>query len=150
MELTTRHFGRIEVDEKSIIFFPRGLVAFQEMKKYILILNEDKENPLHCLQSLDDPNLSFTVINPFLFKKDYDFMVSSDDQRELSIEEKNDVTVFAIVVLQKDIKKITANLLAPLVINHRDMKGKQIILNDKKYSTKHCILDELQKNRGVD
>jgi len=59
------------------------------------------------------------------------------------------VAVFSIVVIPEDINKITANLLAPVIINTKRFKGKQIILNDKKYTTKHYILEELKKAKGA-
>lgn len=148
MKLNTRHFGEIEVNEDRIIDFPNGLVAFDDLKKYLLIENEDKRIPFCWLQSLENPDLAFVLINPFLFKKDYSFEFSDENMAELAIRGPEDVAVFSITVIPQDIKKMTANLLAPIIINPRSRKGKQIILQDKHYSTKHFILEEMQKTCG--
>ena len=67
--------------------------------------NEDPENPLWWLQSLDDPNLVFVLINPFLFKPDYEFDLSDEDVEELGIQKLEEVVVFSLVVIPDDIKK---------------------------------------------
>lgn len=146
MRFNTKHFGEIEIADDKIITFSQGLIAFEEKKRFIIINDEDKNTPLAWLQSLDDPYLAFVIMNPFLFKKKYDIELSQEVVEELDIQEQKDVAVFAIVVVPKDINKMTANLLAPLIINERNRKGKQVVLNDKRYSTKHLIKEELKKN----
>lgn len=146
MKLSTKHFGEIEVSRDKIITFSQGLIAFEEKKQFLIINNEEENLPFVWLQSVDDPNLTFVIMNPFIFKKDYDFKLSQEIVEELDIKEEKDVAVFSIVVVPADINKMTANLLAPLVINERNKKGKQVVLNDKRYTTKHLIKEELKKN----
>jgi len=150
MQINTKHFGEINIDEQKIIEFPQGIIAFEEIKKYIIIENEDKNIPFSWLQSVDNPDLAFVIINPFIFKSDYEFDIPEGVVDELEIIEKEDIAVFSIVVIPEDIKKMTANLLAPIVINTKKSRGKQIILNEYKYKTKHLILDELKKNKGAE
>lgn len=150
MILQSKYLGKLEFAEEKIFTFDHGLIAFEHMKRYILIENKDPENPLWWLQSADDPELVFVVINPFSFRPDFDFELSQEDVEELGIEKPEDVAVFAITVVPKDIRKMTANLLAPVVFNARLKKGKQIVLQDKQYSTRHLILEELGKLQGTD
>ncbi len=147
MILETKHFGRIEVEEEKAILFPRGLVAFEEMKRYVLIDNNKGEVPLSWLQSLENPDLSFVVINPFYIKKDYEFEVSSADMEELGIEKREDTVVLTIVVVPEKIEQMTTNLAAPLVINVKTRKGKQIVLQSTKYHTRHILLQEISKDK---
>jgi flagellar assembly factor FliW len=144
MLIETKHFGALEIQEDRVLTFNQGLFAFEARKRYILLENEDPENPLWWLQSLDDPNLVFVLINPFLFKHDYEFDLSDEDVEELGIQKSEEVVVFCLVI-PEDVKKMTANLLAPLIINAASKKGKQIVLLHKNYSTKHLVLEELQK-----
>lgn len=146
MRINTRHFGEVELKEDKIITFPAGLMAFNEVKDFFIINNNDREIPFDWLQAVEDSQLAFVIINPFLFKSDYEFDIPQEVMEELDIQGKEDVMVFSIVVVPEDIKKVTANLLAPLVINPRNRKGKQIVLHDKRYSTKHYILEELKNN----
>lgn len=149
MLVNTKYFGQIEVNEDKIVDFPHGIIAFEKAKKFFIIENEEKDVPFCWLQSVDNEDLAFVIINPFFFKKDYEFEIPEGILEELEIKEVEDVAVFSIVVVPEDINKITANLLAPIIINTKNFKGKQIILNDKKYKTKHYILEELKKSKGA-
>lgn len=147
MKLNTRNFGEIEFANNKIITFPQGLIAFEENKRYIVINNEDKTIPFAWLQSIDDPNVAFVIMNPFIFKKSYDFDLPQEVVEELEIQDQKDIIIFSIVVVPEDINKMTANLLAPLIINGDKRVGKQVVLNDERYTTKHLIKEEL-KNQG--
>ena len=145
MILETKHFSRMEIEEEKIIEFPHGLVAFEDMKRYVLIDNNDGDIPLCWLQSLDNPDLAFVVINPFYIIKDYEFEISPADKEELEIENAEDVVVFTIVVVPQEIAKMTTNLAAPLVINAKARKGKQIVLQNNKYYTRHLLLQNVSE-----
>ncbi|SHH69837.1 flagellar assembly factor FliW [Caloranaerobacter azorensis DSM 13643] len=145
MLLNTKHFGQIEIDEDSIITFPDGLLAFEEQKRFVIINNPDEEIPFKWLQSIDNPDLAFVIVNPFLFKRDYEFDIPQSVVDRLDIEREKDVLVYSIVVVPEDITKMTANLVGPIIINLKNRLAKQIILDDKRYTTKHLILDELGK-----
>jgi len=150
MLIETKHFGALEVQEERVLTFTQGLFAFEERKCYILLENEDPDNPLWWLQSLDDPNLVFVLINPFLFKPDYEFDLTDEEVAELGLQKPEDTVVFSLVVIPDDVKKMTANLLAPLIINAQTKRGKQIVILNKNYSTKQLVLKELQKIRNKD
>ena len=147
MIIESKYFGELEFAEEKIITFAHGLIAFAQMKRFILIENQDPENPLWWLQSIDEPELAFVVINPFAFKADYEFELSPEDVEELAIQSQEDIVILAIVVVPEEVKKMTANLLAPVIFNARLKKGKQIVLQDKQYTTRHLIMEELQKTQ---
>ena len=50
--------------------------------------------------------------------------------------------IYTIVTLSKEFKKSTSNLLAPVVINVKEKKGKQFVLNNSPYTTKHPLFKE--------
>jgi flagellar assembly factor FliW len=145
MIIATKHFGTLEVAEDKVLTFPQGLFAFEDKKHYVLLENQGVGNPLWWLQSLDDSDLAFVLINPFLFKPDYEFELSAEDVEDLGLANPQEAAVFCLVVIPQEVKKMTANLLAPLVINAQLKKGKQIVLLQKNYTTKHLILEEMQK-----
>ncbi len=144
MKLNTKHFGKIDIDETNIIKFPNGLYGFEDNKKFIIIDNPNEEVPFKWLQSIDNPDLAFVIVSPFVFKPDYDFTLKESVIKKLEIKEVKDVTVYNIVVIPEDINKMTANLAAPLIINVNKLLGKQIILDDNTYSHKHLIIQEKQ------
>lgn len=128
--------------EQKIITFKDGLPGFENHKKFEIIINEDEQNPFHTLRSVDKSELSFIIINPYIFRPDYDFELKDEIVEKLEIEDIKDVSVYSIVTIpSEDYTKITANLLGPLIVNIRNGVAKQIALNDNRYSTKHYILD---------
>ncbi|WP_053955786.1 flagellar assembly protein FliW [Inediibacterium massiliense] len=142
MILNTKHFGEIEIDDQKIIEFKEGIPGFENIKKYTIITNPEKEVPFHWLQAIDEPELTFVITNPFLFKNDYEFHIPDKVIEELNIEKEEDLMIFTIVVIPDDMSKITMNTRAPLVINMKKKSGKQLLLDDEKYPLKYYLLEE--------
>lgn len=144
IKVKTTRFGEIEVKEKDVIELPSGLIGFPELKKYVL-LDHDKESPFKWMQSLDDGAIAFVLINPLLFRPDYTVEVSEAEVSDLTIEDEKDAIISVIVTMPSNPQNMTANLKAPLVFNLKNRKGKQVILNNPEYTTRHNIMDEVKK-----
>lgn len=142
MKIRTKNFGEVEIEKDKIIYFQEGIPAFEEEKEFVLILNEDKESPFHSLQSVNKKELSFIVVNPFEIFDDYDILLPDIAINKLKIEKEEDLNIYTIVVIPEDIKKMTTNLAGPIVINRNKMLGKQVILDDERYTTKHFIFNQ--------
>ncbi|MSS43319.1 flagellar assembly protein FliW [Anaerosalibacter bizertensis] len=149
MKLNTRNFGEIEIDESSIINFPNGIPGFEKEKRYIIINNPDKENPFQWLQSVDNQDLAFVVINPFFVKVDYDIVLPESAIETLKIKDEEDVALYTIVVIPENIEEMTTNLSGPIVVNVKEKLGKQIVLDDSRYSTKHYIFKKELNSEGA-
>jgi len=149
MKLNTKNFGEIEIDEKNIIHFPEGILGFEEEKQFVMIKDEDEQNPFQWLQSVQNPELAFVIINPFFVFPDYDIVLSKSVQEKLKIEDEKDVAVYSIVVVPEDIEKMTTNLSGPIVINAEKKLGKQVILDDDRYTTKHYVFQQRAQDRSV-
>ncbi len=145
MFIETTHFGQIEINEADILNFEEGIIGFEDVKKFGIIDSEDPESPFKWIQAVDKPELAFALVDPFKIKKDYDFDLTDEEVEYLGVNDASEVMVFSIVVVPEDIKKITMNLKAPLIINKTNNKAAQIILDTDKYTVRHLILDELQK-----
>lgn len=145
MKVNTRHFGEIEIAENEIISFSEGLLGFDDMKKYIIINNPDPEIPFHWLQSIDEPNLAFVITNPFAFVDNYEFNISDRVVKELEIEKHENLTIYSIVVVPQNIENMTINLKGPVIINMKNRKAKQIVLENDKYTLKHKIINNVKK-----
>ncbi|MEN8907332.1 MAG: flagellar assembly protein FliW [Clostridiales bacterium] len=133
MNLNTKHFGEIEIDEKGILDFPEGLPGFENLKRFIVLNRENVEIPINWLQSIDDGEVVFVIIDPFYVKKDYDFDIDDDEISILKVKEVKDILIYSIVVVPKNIKDMTANLRAPIIINTLNKKGKQVVLHNTEY-----------------
>ncbi len=145
MFIETTHFGTIEINQADILNFEEGIIGFEDVKKFGIIDSEDPESPFKWIQAVDKPELAFALVDPFKIKKDYDFDLTDEEVEYLGVKDASEVMVFSIVVVPEDIKKISMNLKAPLIINKSNNKAAQIILDTDKYTVRHLILDELQK-----
>ncbi|MBU5436675.1 flagellar assembly protein FliW [Tissierella sp. MSJ-40] len=142
MKINTKYFGEIEVVEEKIIEFQEGIPGFEEEKKFVIINNPDSENPFDWLQAINDPNLSFAIVNPFIVFDDYDVRIPDSAIDKLKLENEKDIVIYTIVVVPEDVNKMTTNLLGPIVINSKERLGKQIILDDERYTTRHYIFSQ--------
>jgi flagellar assembly factor FliW len=124
------------------MFFPEGIIGFNDHKEFSIIPNKSRE-PFIWLESCQDCNLSFIMINPNEFKQNYEPILSPVDKAALKINDLDDCFVYALVCVPKDSEEISANLLAPIIINKKSNIGRQVILHDQDYSVQHLILEDM-------
>lgn len=144
----TYYFGEIEVDDTDIITFEQGIAPFEDDKHFVLLDDEKDGIPFMWLQSMDQEGLAWAVINPFLFKPDYNFELSDAFAKEIDLTDPQNMAVFSIVKIPDDVKDITANLMSPLIINGANRKGAQYVMVDERYHARHNILDEMGQESG--
>ncbi|MCP2239203.1 flagellar assembly protein FliW [Thermoanaerobacterium thermosaccharolyticum] len=143
MNIKTKNFGLVSYNEEDVIYFDDGIPGFEGLKSFIL-LSVDEYTPFKWLQSLDDTNIAFVIIDPKVVVKDYKVEINEETVKLLDIKDLNHILVFAIVVIPDEIEKMTANLKAPIIINAENNKGMQILLDNDDYMIKHPILKELK------
>ena len=141
MTVDTKAFGRTEVDERQKISFPQGLFGFEETNDYALL--DAEHQPFFWLQSLNDREIAFILINPFLFRRDYEVNISNEELSQIGITSPENALIFVIVTIPQDGGPMTANLQGPLVINKESMTGMQAVLSDSRWKTRHDIIAEL-------
>ena len=137
MEIVTTRFGTLNVDDERVITFPKGLLGFPDHTRYALI-QTGEENYFFWLQCVDEPNLAFVVTDPSIFFKDYEVPIKDETQAELSLEDVTFAQVF--VICNKVNDWLTGNLQGPLVINAQNRVGSQVVINDKKWTTRQPLL----------
>lgn len=137
MEIETTRFGRLEVNEERIITFPRGLLGFPSHTRYALI-QTGEENYFFWLQSVDEASLAFVVTDPTIFFKDYQVPLKEETQQELELAEPAYAQMF--IICNKVGDWLTGNLQGPLVINAQNRIGQQVVINDKKWTTRQPLL----------
>ncbi len=140
MRLNTLRFGELELEGKDCFRLTEGLLGLESLKSYVLIHTPDT-HPLYWLQSSEDPEVALPVINPFLALQEYDPELPESVFEELQIEAPEDAILLAVAVIPEDITKMTANLLAPVLLNARKNTGRQVILESGRWSLRHPIFD---------
>lgn len=127
MVINTFRFGEVNIDDNTIISFKDGIYGFEDLKKFAII-NCTETNPIYWLQSIEDGDIALPVIDPFIIKDDYVIDVDDKELESIGTEKEEDIIVYNVVVLPKDITKITVNLVAPIIINISNNQAKQVIL----------------------
>lgn len=151
MVVETRLFGKIDIDDEKIICFPKGIVGFPDMQKFTLIYDSEKSsaNGIKWLQSMDEPTFAMPVLDPLCVCETYNPMV--DDELLSPIGELNpdDVLVLCTLTVPKDVKEMTVNLQAPIVVNAATKKACQVIIDDEngKYPVKFKIYEILKAKK---
>ena len=143
IQVKTTRFGEIEVNESDKIELPAGLIGFPELKQYVL-LDHDKESPFKWLQSLDDGAIAFVLINPLMFKADYNVEVTEAEVADLDLKNEDDAVISVIITIPSNPQDMTANLKAPLIFNLQNRTGKQLVLSNSDYNTRHNIMTEVK------
>ena len=141
MKIATKAYGVIDVDERQKIIFPQGLFGFESLKDYILL--DSERQPFYWLQSMETEQVAFILVNPFLFRQDYEVNINNEELADIEIHSPEKALIFSIVTLLNDGSPMTANLQGPLIINKDTMMGKQAVLSDPRWKTKHDIMAEL-------
>ena len=137
MEVRTTRFGVIDIAEDRVITFPEGLLGFGERTQFCLLQPGD-DACFVWLQCLDDPNLAFVVTDPTFFEQDFSVRIRPEQMTALKMEKLEDAQVFVIVNKIDD--QLTGNFQGPLIINTLEKLGEQIVLSDKKWTTRHPLM----------
>src|SRR5689334_3407466 len=137
MDIETTRFGRLSVEDERIITFPNGLLGFPDHTRFALI-QTGSENYFFWLQSVDDPNLAFVVTDPSIFFKDYQVPMREETSGDLQLEDPSFVQVF--VICNKVGEWLTGNLLGPIVVNAANRLAQQVVLTEKKWTTRQPLL----------
>ena len=147
MRITTRFFGEIEIDDQKILHFEKGLIGFENLKKFTLIYNSEGESSQNIiwLQSLDEPMVAFPMINPFHVLTDYNPVINDEVLDSLGELSEENTALFLTLTVPSDISKMTTNLKAPIVVNADTKRGCQVIAENPEYVIKYNIYDVIQK-----
>jgi flagellar assembly factor FliW len=141
MIVQTSRFGAVEVDAARVISFGRGILGFPKYRDYVLI-EPEADSTFYWLQSVDAADLAFVVTDPLLFVPDYQVPLREETRQELSLKDLSEANVLVIVNKVGDM--LTANLQGPLVIHAQTRAAAQIVISEKKYQTRHPIM-QLQR-----
>jgi len=139
MQLETRRFGTIAIDDDDAFAVPNGIPGFPELRRVALLgagpapgVNPSDESSLFWMQDLDDGDLAFMCVVPWEVFPDYDIDV---DEKSLGIADEADVRVLALVTVHRtdDTPHLTANLRAPIVVDVARRRLQQVILADSRW-----------------
>jgi flagellar assembly factor FliW len=132
-------FKDLVYSKDDIITFPSGIPGFDKVRQFVIV-SIPEYTPFEWLVCIDGSRLRFAVINPLLFASDYSPAMVKEQLEELEIHKPEDLVLYAIVTIRENPLESTANLVGPLIINRSRRLGKQIIIDDDRYSTQEPLI----------
>ncbi len=139
MQIRTKYFGEIHIDEQTTLHFVDGLFGFEEEKEFALLPFSDQADYLLCLQSVTNPYLAFTLLNPFMLMPDYRPRLPETELKKLGVQQSEDLCYYVLCRVEKPVSKSTVNLRCPVVLNDRTRQARQVILEEEEYEMRHPL-----------
>ena len=146
MLVQTTRFGPVEVDESRLLEFPAGLLGFSRARRFAL-LQPDERGVFFWLQSTESADVAFVVTDPCLWSPDFVVTLRREQAAEIGLPEG--VTPQLLVIVNRRDQGITANMQGPLVINPATRVGLQVVLADRRWTTRHELVSVSPASRAA-
>jgi flagellar assembly factor FliW len=118
------------------ITFPAGLPGFPHAHRFEVAAWGPAGSPFLLLSSLEERDIAFVVVPPWVFYPEYDFELDTDTAERLALNAAEDAVVFAVVTLRERLEDSTLNLLGPMVVNRFTHEAAQVVLPSAGYSVR--------------
>ena len=148
MNINTRAFGEVVIDDEKIIHFPSGIVGFSDLTEFALIHDEEKGiGAIHWLQSVQEPGFAMPVMDPLIVNPDYNPEVDDELLKQIGELDPEQVLILVTVTVPSDLTKMSVNLKGPIIINTAEKKACQVIVEGDEYPVKFLIYDIIQDRK---
>ncbi|HEX3018404.1 MAG TPA: flagellar assembly protein FliW [Caproicibacter sp.] len=144
MDSNSAAVQNLQNQEKIVIHFEDGIYGFENIKDYIL-LQEDEQKVIWSLQAAESSYPSLIVIDPFLVLNGYNPELTPENLKALGNPEAEDLCFLAVAVIRKNLAESVVNLKSPIVINVKNKKGIQAILEEHDYPVRYKPFRKMQK-----
>ena len=148
MEVNTRIFGLINIEDDKLIHFVNGIVGFPQLTEFALIHDTEKEGGIQWLQSMQEPQFAIPVMNPLDILDGYNPQVEDELLKPIGGLEPDNMLVLVTVTVPSDLTKMSVNLRGPIVINADNKKACQVITEGDDYQVKFPIYDILKSRKA--
>ena len=141
MIIKTARFGEVSYNEEDVLFFPRGIPAFESNHKWILAGSDD--SAIKWLQNIEDGDLALPVTSPDAIRPDYNARIPEDELKLVGSVNPADLALLIVVSIPRSAPwNMTANLRAPILVNLKTHKAVQVIALNEEYPIRHVIFPE--------
>lgn len=140
MNIQSKYHGELSIQKEDVITFPKGIPAFEDEKEFILLPLQE-ETPFSILQSVKSSHLAFIIADVFSLFPNYDIEIAQNAIDALELSDAKEALVFSIITVKEPFHESTANLQAPVIINTQNSIGKQVVLNQSVYKTRHKLTE---------
>ena len=115
-----------------IFSFPAGIPGFEKYTKFHVFHKQENEICAYWLESVDDPKVTFTLVDPTIYDLHYELNLTDEEQELLQADGPESCAVF--MMLSKSVEedstdaKLHANIAGPLIINLERQIGVQKVV----------------------
>lgn len=140
MIIETKFLGHVEVGEKELLRFPRGLYGFEEAKTFALLRRSgDEDNPFFWMQCAEKKEPCFVVADPKTLFSDYNPLIAAAMAESIGLKSEDALRFLAIVHVDRNGGRIVLNLKCPVIINAAVNIAAQVILEESPYPIDYTI-----------
>jgi flagellar assembly factor FliW len=144
MRVQTTRFGEVEISVEDLVDFAEGLLGFSQLRRFV-ILDDPNDEIFAWLQSCENPDIAFPILEPELFAPNYAVELSKADLEALQLTDQKSGKFFNIITIPADPTLMTANLKAPVIINIGKRLARQCVLQDNNLAIREPIFSKLQQ-----
>ena len=155
MQIQTARFGALTIADEDVLVFPDGLPAFEAYRRFVLVSHTAAgtcdESPFEWFQSVEDGALAFLTIRPQVAFPDYSPRIGAADLEAVGLEKgSHDSCLYVLLTVPKgDPQGMTANLMAPVVVNRADRVARQVIVQGDEYGLRHRLFEASDGRRAA-
>jgi flagellar assembly factor FliW len=145
MELQGTRFGTLSFEEQDIIELADGLLGFPLSRRFLLF-PYGEGSAFFWLQSVDEPDIAFIVVNPFEFFGNLEYVIQDDDAAAIGLEQNEHAEIFTLVTIPEGKPEdMRTNLAGPVVVNVSNRRGRQVLI--KEYSPRQPLIPDQMRNQ---
>lgn len=131
MDIQSKLLGNQQVNQDTIITFPRGIPGFEDQTRFKLFHQEGSEI-VYWLQAVDSDDLTLSVAHPAHFNINYNFVLTDEEEKLLQISNSDDLLILIVLHKDDDADKgkptVKGSIKSPLIINSEKRIGLQKVL----------------------
>ena len=92
MKIQTDYFGEVEYDQEDLVTISGGFFGFSDLTYYLPICLSEDEGSLLLMQSTEQPDVAFVVINPAFLSPDYSPILSQEELACLDVSDSGELS----------------------------------------------------------
>lgn len=138
MDIKTRNFGVVTVQQDAVYSFPAGVYGFEDCHEFAIFQHDlDDELSLLYLHNTQGDFPCFLVFEPWDLFKGYAPKLSPEDLEACGVTSEDDLIFLSIAKLPAVATDLSLNLKSPVVLNPRTKEARQVILTNPDYEVRY-------------
>jgi flagellar assembly factor FliW len=125
--MTVATLETTEATAVPVIDFVAPMPGFPDDRHFVLV-RVDESGLLYALTSMESPGLRFLVVPPAPFFPDYAPEIDDDTVATLAVSDPANLLVLLVVTAGDQPGDVTANLMAPIVVDQATRRAVQLVL----------------------